>query len=154
KWLKDVEIPADRSSWGAFNIAQENVENQVRTIIEQAEQGKKRVRGSDEQKIGDFYASYMNEARRNALGVKPIQAELARVAALNGKSGIAALIARMNRIGIGAPVDMSIHQDNKDSTRYILDIGQSGLGMPNRDYYLSENDARLADIRARYQQHV
>lgn len=154
KWLKDVDIPADRASWGAFNIAQETVENQVRTIIEQSEQDKKRAPGSDAQKIGDFYASFMDEARRNAQGLAPLKGELARIAAIGDKQGIAVQMAHMLRIGAGAPVDMSIHQDNKDSTRYVADIAQSGLGMPNRDYYLSDKDARLADIRAKYQVHV
>ncbi|CAN7262821.1 M13 family metallopeptidase [Duganella sp. LjRoot269] len=154
KWLKDVDIPADRASWGAFNIAQETVENQVRTIIEQSEQDKKRAPGSDAQKIGDFYASFMDEARRNAQGLAPLKGELARIAAIGDKQGIAVQMAHMLRIGAGAPIDMSIHQDNKDSTRYVADIAQSGLGMPNRDYYLSDKDARLADIRAKYQVHV
>jgi predicted metalloendopeptidase len=154
KWLKDVEIPADRASWGAFNIAQETVENQVRTIIEQSEQDKQRLPGSDAQKIGDFYASYMDEARRNAQGLAPLKGELARIAAIGDKQAIAVQMAHMLRIGAGAPVDLSVHQDNKDSTRYVADIGQSGLGMPNRDYYLSDKDARLTDIRAKYQAHV
>jgi predicted metalloendopeptidase len=154
KWLKDVDIPADRASWGAFNIAQETVENQVRTIIEQSEQDKKRAPGSDAQKIGDFYASFMDEARRNVQGLAPLKGELARIAAIGDKQGIAVQMAHMLRIGAGAPIDMSIHQDNKDSTRYVADIAQSGLGMPNRDYYLSDKDARLADIRAKYQVHV
>jgi predicted metalloendopeptidase len=154
KWLKDVDIPADRASWGAFNIAQETVENQVRTIIEQSEQDKKRAPGSDAQKIGDFYASFMDEARRNAQGLAPLKGELARIAAIGDQQGIAVQMAHMLRIGAGAPIDMSIHQDNKDSTRYVADIAQSGLGMPNRDYYLSDKDARLADIRAKYQVHV
>jgi predicted metalloendopeptidase len=154
KWLKDVDIPVDRASWGAFNIAQETVENQVRTIIEQSEQDKKRAPGSDAQKIGDFYASFMDEARRDAQGLAPLKGELARIAAIGDKQGIAVQMAHMLRIGAGAPIDMSIHQDNKDSTRYVADIAQSGLGMPNRDYYLSDKDARLADIRAKYQVHV
>src|SRR5438067_6301501 len=133
KWLKDVEIPADRSSWGAFNIAQDNVENQIRTLIEAASQDKNARAGSDTQKMGDFYASYVDEQRRNALGLSPLKGELARIAALKDKKGIAQLSARFNRIGVGAPVDMGVHQDNKDSTRYIVDIGQSGIGMPNRD---------------------
>jgi predicted metalloendopeptidase len=154
KWLKDVDIPADRASWGAFNIAQETVENQVRTIIEQSEQDKKRAPGSDAQKIGDFYASFMDEARRNAQGLAPLKGELARIAAIGDQQAVAVQMAHMLRIGAGAPIDMSIHQDNKDSTRYVADIAQSGLGMPNRDYYLSDKDARLADIRAKYQVHV
>ena len=154
KWLSGVEIPADRSSWGAFNVAQENVEGQVRSIIEKAEQDKARKAGSDAQKIGDYYASFMDEARRNALGLKPLKAEQARIAALAGKQGIGALVAHLNRIDAGGPLDMGVRQDAKDSTRYVVGIRQSGLGLPNRDYFLSDKDARLSDIRAKYQQHV
>ncbi|MFD2365796.1 M13 family metallopeptidase [Pseudoduganella sp. GCM10020061] len=153
-WLKDVEIPSDRSSWGAFNIAQDKVEQQIKAIIEEADQDKSKKPGSDAQKMGDFYASYMDEQHRNAIGLAPLKAELARIAALADRKAIAAISARFARIGAGAPLDMYVHQDNKDSTRYIVDIGQSGLGMPNRDYYISEGDARLAEIRAKYQAHV
>jgi putative endopeptidase len=153
KWLQDVEIPADRSSWGAFNVAQDNVENQIRALIEAASQDKNARAGSDAQKMGDYYLSYVDEARRNALGLTPLKGELARVAALKDKKGIAALSAHFNRIGVGAPVDMGVHQDNRDSTRYVVDIGQSGLGMPNRDFYL-QNDAKLKDTREKYQAHV
>ena len=154
KWLSSVDIPADRSSWGAFNVAQENVEGQVRSIIEKAEQDKARKPGSDAQKIGDYYASFMDEARRNALGLKPLKAEQARIAALSSKQGIGALVAHLNRIDAGGPLDMSVRQDAKDSTRYVVGIRQAGLGLPNRDYFLSDKDARLGEIRAKYQQHV
>ena len=154
KWLSGVEIPADRSSWGAFNVAQENVEGQLKSIIEKAQRDKARKAGSDAQKIGDYYASFMDEARRNALGLKPLKAEQTRIAALSDKQGIAALVAHLNRIDAGGPLDMSVRQDAKDSTRYVVGIRQFGLGLPNRDYFLSEKDARLGDIRAKYQQHV
>ncbi|WP_028101416.1 M13 family metallopeptidase [Pseudoduganella violaceinigra] len=154
KWLSGVDIPADRSSWGAFNVAQENVEGQVRSIIEKAEHDKARKAGSDAQKIGDYYASFMDEARRNALGLKPLQAERARIAALSDKKGIGALVAHLNRIDAVGPIDMSVRQDAKDSTRYVVGIRQSGLGLPNRDYFLSDQDARLSEIRAKYQQHI
>ncbi|HEY1044391.1 MAG TPA: M13 family metallopeptidase [Telluria sp.] len=154
RWLQDVEIPSDRSSWGAFNIAQDTVEQQIRTIIEQADRDQGKQPGSDAQKMGDFYASYMDEQQRNALGLAPLEAELASIAAMRHKKAVAGISARFARIGVGAPLDMYVHQDNKDSTRYIVDIGQSGLGMPNRDYYISEGDARLADTRAKYQAHV
>ncbi|MGH8853627.1 MAG: M13 family metallopeptidase, partial [Telluria sp.] len=153
-WLKDVDIPADRSSWGAFNIAQDRVEQQIRTIIEGAAAQKNAAAGSDAQKMGDFYTSYLDEARRNQLGLTPLKGELARISALKDKRALAALMARFVRIGAGAPIDLYVHQDNKDSTRYIADIGQSGLGMPDRDYYLAQDDARLKDIRAKYQAHV
>jgi putative endopeptidase len=154
KWLSGVDIPDDRSSWGAFNVAQETVEGQVRSIIEKAEQDKARKPGSDAQKIGDYYASFMDEARRNALGLKPLKAEQARIAALSGKKGLGALVAHLNRIDVGSPLDMSVRQDARDSTRYVVAIHQSGLGLPSRDYYLSDKDARLSEVRAKYQQHV
>jgi predicted metalloendopeptidase len=153
KWLKDVEIPSDRSSWGAFNVAQDKVEQQIATLIEQAAKDKKAKRGSDTQKLGDFYTSYIDQARRDQLGLAPLKAELARIAALHDTRGIAALSAHLSRVGAGAPVGMSVHLDNKDSTRYIVDISQSGLGMPNRDYYL-QGDAKLKDTREKYRAHV
>ncbi|MDB5749187.1 MAG: peptidase [Massilia sp.] len=157
KWLKDVEIPSDRSSWGAFNVAQDKVEGQVRAIIEgaAATKGARAVAkaGSQAQKMGDYYTSYIDEARRNALGLAPLKKELARIAAVKDKQGIAALAAHFSRIGAGAPLDMYVGQDNRDSTRLVVGISQSGLGLPNRDYYL-QDDARLKDIAAKYQAHI
>jgi len=153
-WLKDVEIPNDRSSWGAFNIAQESVEGQIRTLIEQAAQDKTAKTGSDNQKMGDYYASYVDMKQRDALGIAPLKTELARIAALRDKHGLGALAAHANRIGAGSPVAMSVGQDSKQSTRYLVEISQSGLGMPNRDFYIQTGDAKLMDTRAKYQAHV
>ncbi|MFC5459706.1 M13 family metallopeptidase [Massilia niabensis] len=157
KWLKDVEIPSDRSSWGAFNVAQDKVEGQVRDIVEGAAavKGARAVAkaGSQAQKMGDYYTSYIDQARRDALGLAPLKKELARVAALKDKEGVAPLSAYFSRIGAGAPLDMYVGQDNRDSTRLIVGISQSGLGLPNRDYYL-QDDARLKDIAAKYQAHI
>jgi putative endopeptidase len=153
-WLKGTEIPNDRSSWGAFNIAQENVEGQIRTLIERAAQDKDAKAGSDAQKMGDYYASYVDKARRDALGVKPLAPELARIAALEDKRGLGALAAHLERIGAGSPLRMGVGQDSKQSTAYLVEIAQSGLGMPNRDFYIQAGDAKLMDTRAKYQAHV
>ncbi len=153
KWLHDVDIPADRASWGAFNVAQENVETQIRTLIEQAAQDKAAKPGSNAQKMGDYYASYIDRAHRDALGFAPLKGELARIAALKDKRQLAALAAHFDAIGAGSPLSMSVQQDARQSTRYLVVISQSGLGMPNRDYYL-QDDAKLADTRAKYQAHV
>jgi predicted metalloendopeptidase len=153
KWLKDVDIPSDRSSWSAFSIAQERVEQQVSAIIAQAAAQKNAKTGTEAQKMGDFYTSYVDEKRRNELGLAPLKAELARIHALQDKRGMADLMARFERIDVGGPLGMGVGQDNKDSTRYILGIAQSGLGMPNRDYYL-QDEARLKDIRGKYQAHI
>ena len=153
KWLKDVDIPSDRSSWSAFSIAQERVEQQVSAIIGEAASQKNAKAGSEAQKMGDFYTSYVDEARRNQLGLAPLKAELARIKGVKDKRGMAELMAHFERIGVGAPFGMGVGQDNRDSTRYIVNISQSGLGMPNRDYYL-QDEARLKDTRGKYQQHV
>jgi predicted metalloendopeptidase len=153
-WLKDTEIPNDRSSWGAFNIAQESVEGQIRTLIEKAAQDTGAKAGSDTQKMGDYYASYTDKARRDALGAKPLAPELARIAALKDKRGLGALAAHSSRIGAGSPVGMGVGQDSKQSTAYLVEISQSGLGLPNRDFYLQDSDAKLMDTRAKYQAHV
>jgi putative endopeptidase len=153
KWLKDVDIPSDRSSWSAFSIAQERVEQQVSAIIGEAASQKNAKAGSEAQKMGDFYTSYVDEKRRNELGLAPLKAERARVDALKDKRELAALMARFDRIDVGGPLGMGVGQDNKDSTRYIMGISQSGLGMPNRDYYL-QDEARLKDIRTKYQAHI
>lgn len=154
KWLKDVEIPSDRSSWGAFNVAQDNVEQQIRTLVEQAAQDKHARPGSPAQKMGDFYNSYVDQKHRNELGLAPVQRELDAIAALRDKRRFAPLMAQLEIAGAGGPLHLSVHQDNKDSTHYLADINQSGLGMPNRDYYLAQDDKRLAEVRARYQQHI
>ncbi|TFW34552.1 M13 family metallopeptidase [Massilia horti] len=153
-WLKDVDIPSDRSSWGAFNIVQESVEKQIRTLIEQAAADKTKKTGSDAQKMGDFYSSYIDQQHRDALGLSPLKGELARIAGVKDKHAIGTLAAHLTKIGAGGPLGIGVGQDAKESTRYIVQISQSGLGMPNRDYYIAANDARLADIRAKYQVHI
>ncbi|MGJ7915182.1 M13 family metallopeptidase [Massilia sp. LXY-6] len=153
KWLKTVEIPSDKSSWGSFMELRENTLPQLRGIIENVSK-KNAAKGTDEQRIGDFYASFMDEARLEQLGATPLKSELDKIAALKDKSELPALLAQLGKIGVGVPFDFGIHQDNKDSTKYVADIGQGGLGMPDRDYYLKADDKKLAATLAKYQQHV
>jgi predicted metalloendopeptidase len=153
KWLKTVEIPSDKASWGSFMELRENTLPQLRGIIEKVASTNP-AKGTNEQRIGDFYASFMDEPRLEQLGVTPLHAELAKIAALKDKSELPALLAHLGKIGVGVPFDFGIHQDNKDSTKYVADIGQGGLGMPDRDYYLKADDKKLADTKAKYQQHV
>ncbi|MGO4477797.1 M13 family metallopeptidase [Massilia sp. 2TAF26] len=153
KWLKTVEIPSDKSSWGSFMELRENTLPQLRGIIENVA-SKNAAKGTDEQRIGDYYASFMDEARLEQLGATPLKGELDKIAALKDKSELPALLAHLGKIGVGVPFDFGIHQDNKDSTKYVADIGQGGLGMPDRDYYLKADDKKLADTKAKYQQHV
>ena len=153
-WMKNTEIPADKSGWGSFYVLRENSLDQLRTIIEAASQNTAKTPGSEEQKIGDLYDSFMDEARIEQLGLTPLQGEFDRVAALKDKKDIPALIAHYNRAGFLAPIDYGVHQDNKDSTKYVVDFAQSGLGLPDRDYYLKKNDAKMKEALAKYHEHI
>ena len=154
KWLKTVEIPADKSSWGAFYKLHDDTQPQLRAIIEKSAAVKNAQAGSEVQLIGDFFASYMDEARLEQLGIAPLKGELANIAAIKDKAELPATFARLGRLGVNVPFGFYIHQDAKDSTKYVADLYQGGLGMPDRDYYLKADDAKLADTRAKYQQHV
>ncbi len=151
KWLATTPIPADQASWGVFEKLYEDVQPQLRTIIEEAA-----AKGSnaEEKKLGDFYASFMNEARVEQLGLAPLQAELAQVSGFKDKRALPALIGHFHRFAYSAPFISGVHQDNKDSTKYVIDFMQGGLGLPDRDYYLKKDDAAMADALAKYETHV
>ncbi|MFZ6658014.1 M13 family metallopeptidase [Undibacterium sp. TJN19] len=152
-WLKNTEIPADKASAGAFIDLREATIPRLHAIIEGLAKAKNKP-GSDAQKIGDLYSSFMDTAHIEAIGLKPLQGEFAKVDGMTDKKQIPALMAWLNRASIGAPYEFQIHQDNKDSTKYVLDLGQSGLGLPDRDYYLKDDDAKLKDFRAKYVTHI
>ena len=154
KWLKDTPIPADKSSWGAFEKLHDDTQPQLLALIENAAKDPNKAAGTDAQRIGDFYASFMDEKKVEELGLAPLSTELARIAALKDKSELPAMMAHLGQLGVNVPYDYGIHQDAKDSTKYVADISQGGLGMPDRDYYLKPDDAKLADARAKYQVHV
>ena len=153
-WMKNTEIPADKSAWGSFYVLRENSLNQLRTIVEAASQDAGKTPGTEAQQIGDLYDSFMDEAKLEQLGLTPLKGEFDRVAALKDKKDIPALIAHYNRLGIAAPIDFGVHQDNKDSTKYVVDFGQSGLGLPDRDYYLKKDDAKMKEALAKYEDHI
>lgn len=152
-WLKTAKIPDDKSNAGAFIDLREATIPQLRSIIEGLAKTQPKA-GTDSQKISDLYSTYLDTAKIESLGIKPLQAEFAKVDALTDKSQLPAFIAYLNLVSVVAPIDLQIHQDNKDSTKYVLDITQSGLGLPDRDYYLNEDDAKLKDTRAKYLKHV
>lgn len=148
KWLAVTQIPPDRGRYGAFTQLQDDSLTQQRDIIDGLQ---KAVSASDpdQQKIAALYASFMDEAALEQLGMKPLDAQLAKVDALKDKADIPALIAHFNEIGVTAPYSPGVHQDAKDSTKYVFDLGQDGLGMPDRDYYL-QNNPQLQKIRKQY----
>ncbi|MCE3607701.1 M13 family metallopeptidase [Massilia sp. P8910] len=153
-WLKNTDIPSDKSSWGTFAKLRDDTLPQLRTLIEAAQNEKNKKAGSEAQKIGDLYTSYMNQAKLEKLGYKPLAGELQRIRALRDKKAIPALIAHLTQIGVSAPYGIYVGQDSRESTRYATYISQSGLGLPDRDYYLKKDDAKLADVRAKYERHI
>jgi len=153
KWLQATQIPPDKSQIGTFTILDDTEQAQLRGLIEDA--GKAAATSSDpyQKKIGDLYASFMDEAGLEQQGIHPLDAEFARIDALKDKAELPALIAHYNKIGVSAPYDIGVGQDARDSTKYVVGVDQSGLSLPDRDYYL-QNDAKLSKIREQYLQHV
>jgi putative endopeptidase len=142
-WEKTTEIPADRATWGMFNVLQDRSLTQTRTILEDATK-------KPGDKIGDFYASFMDEAAANAKGIDPIKPWIADIKAAGDKTALGVEMARLQRQGVGGIFGMGVGQDDKAPDHYIIGFSQSGLGLPDRDYYLKD-DPKLADTRAKYQ---
>jgi predicted metalloendopeptidase len=147
KWLGATEIPADKASYGSFDKLFDDSEAQLRSIVDDLQ--KSAAKDADQQKIADLYASFMDEPALEGLGLKPLETEFAKVDALKDKKEIAGLIAHFNQVGVAAPYTPGVHQDAKDSTKYVFDLGQDGLGMPDRDYYLQHDD-KMEQARKQY----
>lgn len=145
-WLKNTQIPADKARYGMFNVLDDLSRERTRTIID--EQAK-----DPNSKIGNAYASFMDEAAIEAKGLAPLEPWLNQVRQLKSKAGLAALYAHGQQIGVSPPFRMFVAQDRKAPNTYILSMSQAGLGMPDRDYYLS-SDPKLAETRAKYLQHL
>ncbi len=149
-WLKNTAVPADKPRWGSFDELREAALGNLRTIVDDIVAEKDKAPGSETQKIGDLYASYMDDARRESLGLKPLRDDLTRIDALKDKADLPALIGYFNQLGITAPFGVRIAQDAKDATQYAVWISQNGLGLPDREYYLNDQDAKTKDQRAKY----
>ena len=153
-WLDTVQIPPDRAQYGGWLKLQDDVLMQLRGIVEGLDVGGKPPTDAEARKIADLYASFMDEKHADTLGLKPLEAEFAGIEAIKSREELPGLIAHLQEIGVSVPFDPVVHQDAKDSTKYIVDFSQGGLGMPDRDYYLKAKDAKLAAIRAKYAAHV
>jgi putative endopeptidase len=148
-WLKTVQIPADRGMYGTFVELRDKSEAALKDIIEEAAATARKKRGSDTQKVGDLYLSFMDTARIEALGLKPVQGDLKRIAALKDKAQLAEAFAELQRMGVQTPFGVYVYQDAKQATRYIVYANQSGLGLPDRDYY-AKPEQRFVEMRAAY----
>jgi len=149
-WLDTHQIPADRSSWSTFAMLDDESEKRQKGLIEGLP--KDAAPGSAEQKVGDFYRSFMNTDAIERAGLAPVQGVFKAIDAARSYADIAQLIGRPD-LPLMGPIGIGIDVDEKNPDRYIVGIGQSGLGLPDRDYYLKD-DAALKDIREKYQAHI
>src|SRR5271168_587885 len=151
-WMKDNPIPAEYAAWGTFTQLHDNNLTAMRTVLNAATKSNA-APGSNEQKIGDFYASCMDTSAIEAAGLKPIAGELAAIDAISDRKSLDSAIAQLQREGASVLFRLSSGQDIKDSTRVIAIASQGGLGMPDRDYYFRDDD-KSKQLRADYEQHV
>src|SRR6476659_5362539 len=145
-WAKNTPIPADKSNYGMFTVLEDLSRERTHQIIE--EQAK-----DPNSKIGNAYASFMDQTAIESKGLTPFEPWLNQVRGAKSKSDLAKLYADADQLSIPIPYRMFIGQDRKASDQYALNVLQGGLGMPDRDYYLSK-DPKLADTKAKYLQHM
>ena len=151
-WFARNPLPADQTSYGRFTELFELNRQHLREILEaSAAGGASRI--PNEQKIGDEYASCMDTASIDKLGIAPLQPELDRIAALNSKADLPALLGHLQVIGVGAFFSVRSDQDLADSTSVITSFDSGGLGLPERDYY-TRTDAKSVEQRNQYLAHV
>ena len=150
RWLAEYEIPADRSVDGAFRELRDQAEADVREIIETAAANPSEP-GAEARKIGDLYASFMDTEAVAAAGLTPIAEELAAVREAADHTALAALMGRLQRVGVGGVVGVYVTTDDKDSQRYLAHFTQSGLGLPDESYYRED---KHAEIRTAYVEHI
>lgn len=151
-WLANTEIPADKSSYGGFGILRDEAQEDVMDIIRSSAEGDFAA-GSDEQKVGGLYRSYMNMEKRNELGVKPLKPELDRIDAIENYDQLAAYFARSSKYGLGTPFVIGQYVDFKNPETYMIYSFQAGLGLPDREFYFKEDEANVK-IRQAYVSHI
>jgi putative endopeptidase len=145
-WAKNTPIPVDKPNYGAFNFLDDLSHSRTQEILEQA-------KGDPNSKIGAAYATYLDTATIESKGLTPIKPWLNQIRGLKSKAGYPALAAAAARNGVSTPFATSVQQDRKAPDRYVMNLFQSGLGMPDRDYYLSA-DPKLAEAKSAYERHI
>ena len=151
-WIEETEIPADKSSYGGFGILRDESVESVKAIIEESATGDF-AKGTDEQKVGDMFKSYMDMDTRNARGVSPLQPELDLIDAISNYDELAAYFGSVVRRNLDAPFAVTQFSDLKKPTNYGVYAFQSGLGLPDREFYFNEDD-KSVEIRSEYVAHI
>ena len=148
-WLTNTKIPEDKSNYGMFTVLADKSDERTKDIILHA----KGAPGSEERKIADFYASFMDEAAIESAGLTPIQADLDRITAIKDAKGIVAALADNSRKNRMSAIGVGVKQDDKNPEAYIAFMAQDGLGLPDRDMYDTKNK-QFAPLRDGYKKYV
>lgn len=151
-WVKNTKLPADKSSYGAGSIVNDEAQENVKAIIENAAKAKGKD-GSEEQKIGDLYDSYLNMKVRDSIGLAPLNEEFKKIDAIKTAKDFVNYLGYANKVGLKIPFNVSVTEDFKDPKNYMLLTWQGGLGLPDREYYFLK-DAKSSEIRAKYLAHI
>lgn len=141
-WLEETEIPADRSRWGSFDELLEMSEQHVLEIIQEMAE-KDAEQGSEAQKMGELYLSYMETERINELGLSPVYPELERIEAIDNHEDLVLFWGETQQVRFGSPLSVFVNQDQMQADQYITYVSQSGLGLPDREYYLGDDPQSL-----------
>jgi len=151
-WLKNNPIPSTESRWSSFNVVNDSNNLKLRHILNEFSTGEY-AEGSMEQKLGDLYSTALDSNLSNELGIKPLTDELEKIDALNSQADMITLLAEHKAIGVNSLFGVYIGQDDKNSEQYITHLYQSGLGLPDRDYYLKK-DEKSVEIQDAYKEHM
>jgi predicted metalloendopeptidase len=152
-WFDNYQLKDYETRYGSFNMLSDRAEAQTRAIIEELQARQDLKPGSNEQKIRDFYASFMNTAARDAAGIAPLKPVLDRIAKVDSFAALTAAFGRAGMDGTNSPVGGGVTLDRKDPNRYIIGLGVGGLGLPDKDFYLNQ-EPRFVQIRAAYLDHI
>ena len=152
-WLKDNPVPSTESRWSSFNVLNDANEAKQKEILTEFAANENAERGSMEQLLGDFYSSAMDSAAANEKGIKPLKEQLNKIESISSKEEYIKASAELSKIGVGSMFGIYVGQDDKNSAEYITHIYQSGLGLPDKDYYLKD-DAKSKKVREQYVDHI
>ncbi|UOR05074.1 M13 family metallopeptidase [Hymenobacter aerilatus] len=152
-WLRNNPIPAYASSWGPRNLLGDRTQALLKKILEDAAANTRVSRGSNLQKVGDYYASGMDSVGLDRAGLKYLQPELRRIDAIISRDALRRELAHQQTLGTGAYFRAGVSPDRKNSSVYAVNLGQGGLSMPDRDYYLKD-DARSTTVRTAYVEYL
>jgi putative endopeptidase len=153
KYFANLQIPADKVAYGMSSGLSDLSRERTRTIIEKAA-ASGGAPGSEAQKVGDFFAAFMDEAAIEAKGIAPLKPELDAIAAIQSKADLAEALGRNLRLGVSGPIGMGVGPDRKNPDRFVVQGGQGGLGLPDRDYYLDDKNPAFVAARAKYKDYV